>query len=94
MILYLNYYGFSQNQLMDEINKYKRKGCIIIEDITQSLLSNNKTNFADYYFASIRKWTGVFTGGLVYGKGLDKYINQKVNFELVNHNKSIINSAL
>lgn len=88
VILYLNYYGFSQNQLMDEINKYKRKGCIIIEDITQSLLSNNKTNFADYYFASIRKWTGGFTGGLVYGKGLDKYINQKVNFELVNHNKS------
>lgn len=88
VVLFLNFYGFSQKQMQEEIKKSKKKGCIIIEDVTQSLLSNNKSDFADYYFASVRKWTGVLTGGIIYGKGLGKYINKDVNLELVNHNKS------
>lgn len=88
VVLFLNFYGFSQKKIQDEIRKNKKKGCIIIEDITQSLFSNNKSDFADYYFASIRKWTGVFTGGVIYAKGISKYLNQDVNLKLVNHNKS------
>lgn len=92
VVLFLNYYGFGQNQILDEIRKLKKKGCIIIEDITHSLLSCNISDFADYYFASIRKWTGVFTGGLIYGEGLSKYINNDVNLDLVRHNKSFFES--
>ena len=45
--------------------------CIVIRDVTHSLLSHQYTD-AQYYFGSLRKWCGVKTGGYAWGERLDE----------------------
>lgn len=62
IIFVMDYFGFSSDINM----KYSDK--IIIRDLTQSVFSK-KYEDADYYFGSLRKWTGVYTGGFALKKG-------------------------
>lgn len=61
-ILWCNYFGFNND--MPNFQKFKKKGGIIIEDITHSLYSRKQYhNQSDYLVASIRKWNSVLCGG-------------------------------
>lgn len=90
IVLFLNYYGIEQIDILKNVQMAKKKGCIVIEDVTQSLLSEKKSNIADYYFASLRKWTGMITGGVIYRGILKTKINKLTNIELVRYYKSFI----
>ncbi|MDR1522247.1 MAG: hypothetical protein LBS28_05300 [Streptococcaceae bacterium] len=44
--------------------QFKQKGVIVIEDVTYSLfLRDINESHADYVFGSLRKWTGLYSGG-------------------------------
>lgn len=83
IVVFLNYYGFSEKRIQDKMINLKKKGCILIEDITHSLLSDNISDFSNYYFGSLRKWSGFITGGLVSGEGLSMADDYTVNDDLV-----------
>ncbi len=59
----VDYFGFSSDINMEYSDK------IIIRDLTQSVFSK-KHEDTDYYFGSLRKWKGVYTGGFALKKGL------------------------
>ena len=58
--LVLEHFGFSS-----ELDTACFHG-IIIRDLTHSLFSARKED-ADYYFGSLRKWAGFYTGGFAWG---------------------------
>ena len=60
-ILIMDYFGFTKRNY----EKTLYKG-IIIRDLTHSLLSRTY-NDANYYFGSLRKWAGFYTGGYAWG---------------------------
>ncbi len=60
----MSYFGFEESNQDQIVLKLKQKGVTVIEDITHRLLSNRRSN-ADYFVASIRKWVGVFSGGML-----------------------------
>lgn len=61
-ILWCNYFGF--NVKMPDVDSFKNRGGIIIEDITHSFFSKKQYDVrSDYLVASIRKWEPVFCGG-------------------------------
>lgn len=61
-ILWCNYFGF--NVKMPDVDSFKKRGGIIIEDITHSFFSKKQYDVrSDYLVASIRKWEPVFCGG-------------------------------
>ena len=62
-VLIMDYFGFTNNKSYNKLFKYKG---IVIRDLTQSLFSK-KYNDADYYFGSLRKWAGFYTGGYAWG---------------------------
>lgn len=66
VILYCNYFGFETPYFTDAfIDTFHKKGGVIIEDITHSLISNKQKHCrSDYYVASIRKWFPISCGGL------------------------------
>ena len=61
VILVLDYFGYSSEY------DYSSYPGIVIRDMTHSLFSK-KYNDAEYYFGSLRKWTGVYTGGYAWSK--------------------------
>lgn len=64
IFLFMRYYGFSEySDLLNEIKGNKET--ILIEDLTHSLLCKKIDLNIDYYFASVRKWLGVCTGGFL-----------------------------
>lgn len=67
VIIIQSYFGFEAlNRKCDEVlAKYKNQGVIIIEDITQSLISNVRHTVADYYVASFRKFFAIPDGGIL-----------------------------
>lgn len=62
VFFYIKYFGY-ENQATGDLARIKNSGCTIIEDTTHSWLmderKSDKSNFADYSFASFRKWTGL-----------------------------------
>lgn len=52
----ISYFGYTS-----QFNTGRPSG-IIIRDLTHSIFSNDLSD-ADYYFGSLRKWAGFFTGG-------------------------------
>lgn len=60
IILVMDYFGFTGHS---ELCNYKG---IIIRDVTHSIFSSTY-NDADYYFGSLRKWAGFWTGGYAWG---------------------------
>ncbi|MDO5448475.1 MAG: hypothetical protein Q4F70_02580 [Clostridia bacterium] len=53
----MDYFGYST--ALPDLSNYKG---IVIRDVTHSFFSANYQD-ADYYFGSLRKWCGVWTGG-------------------------------
>lgn len=67
-ILFLNnYFGFPNTIDIEKIEKLKENGAIVIYDRTHSLFlgNDNMVKYADYSFASIRKWMEIATGAIV-----------------------------
>lgn len=61
VLLVMDYFGFSR------IKPFEFDG-IVICDMTHSVFSATLPG-ADYYFGSLRKWAGFYTGGFAYKKG-------------------------
>lgn len=61
ILLVMDYFGFSR------IKPFEFDG-IVICDMTHSVFSATLPG-ADYYFGSLRKWAGFYTGGFAYKKG-------------------------
>lgn len=74
VILVLDYFGYDYQSGDIPSNM------IIIRDLTHSLFLNKKED-ADYYFGSLRKWAGFYTGGFAYSK--KEIIRPK--FNLINY---------
>jgi dTDP-4-amino-4,6-dideoxygalactose transaminase len=47
------------------INELQKKGCVIIQDDTQTMFSSNKNLNADYFIGSIRKWLAIPDGSYI-----------------------------
>lgn len=65
----MDYFGYTISQ--PDVTGYKG---IIIRDVTHSLFSSIHLD-ADYYFGSLRKWCGIWTGGYVWTKEGRKLIS-------------------
>lgn len=62
VFLWCNYFGYRIT--MPDMITFKRRGGIIIEDITHSLLSSSVYDVqSDYLVASVRKWEPISCGG-------------------------------
>lgn len=61
VILVMDYFGYDSGSVVDGFEG------IVIRDLTHSVFSKNYDD-ADYYFGSLRKWAGFFTGGFAYRK--------------------------
>jgi hypothetical protein len=62
-----NYFGYENTMDAEVIRRFKQNGSIIIYDRTHSFLMEEDCPWADYSFASIRKWMGVVAGAVVNG---------------------------
>jgi len=67
IVLLHPYFGFDTIACVREkYDEIKSDGCIVIEDITHSLLSRFPIPVEpDYYLSSLRKWTGIPDGGVL-----------------------------
>ena len=61
-ILIMDYFGYT-NPIID-LGDYKG---VVVRDLTHSIFSK-KYSDSDYYFGSLRKWCGVYTGGYAWTK--------------------------
>ena len=61
-LLLIDYFGHTSSS--PDLGNYKG---IIIRDVTHSIFSSGYSD-ADYYFGSLRKWCGVWTGGYAWTK--------------------------
>lgn len=79
IFVHMGYYGFPTNfNLLDIIDYFKAQSTVIVEDITHTLFSSCKRfEGNDYYVASIRKWFGLPSGGLLASRGNSKSIKSK-----------------
>lgn len=70
VIVIQSFYGFeSYDDQCDIVLKdYKENGGIVIEDITQTLLSDFRHEVADYYVCSFRKFFAIPEGGVLISK--------------------------
>ena len=59
VLFVMDYFGYTATRNMEH-------PCVI-RDVTHSILSSTYTD-ADYYFGSLRKWCGVWTGGYAWTK--------------------------
>ena len=62
VLFLMDYFGYSA--LISDVSSYKG---VVIRDMTHSLFSSTYTD-ANYYFGSLRKWCGVWTGGYAWVK--------------------------
>ena len=66
VVLITSYYGVDTAYTDEWIKRLHKKGCIVIEDITHTLLSARQgSEAADYYTASLRKWFAIPSGGWI-----------------------------
>lgn len=64
VFLAVDYFGLDNSDLAQYVSAFRKKGCVVIKDITHSLLNDSVgADGADYYVASIRKWLAVPSGG-------------------------------
>lgn len=66
VFLYCNYFGFRHIRYPEALAEaIHRRGGVILEDMTHSLLSENPVcAHSDYYIASLRKWFPLYSGGI------------------------------
>ena len=72
LFLFMRYFGFelsNENDLSIYLEKLKKKGTTIVEDITHSYFRGDVLKFnSDYYVSSIRKWCAISSGGVAIKK--------------------------
>lgn len=66
VLLIMDYFGYTGKSL-----SYEEYDGVIIRDLTHSVFSLMNKD-ADYYFGSLRKWCGIWTGGYAWGDGIEK----------------------
>lgn len=78
VILVMDYFGYETKY---DFSSYKG---IVIRDMTHSLLIKKYVD-ADYYFGSLRKWSGIYTGGYA-------WCNEewKTSIEILDDNKKYV----
>lgn len=62
ILFLMDYFGYGGSQ--PDLTRYHG---VIIRDVTHTALSSIRTD-ADYYFGSLRKWCGVWTGGFAWAE--------------------------
>ena len=62
VLFLMDYFGYTAPQ--PDLNGYRG---IVVRDVTHSLFSSTYSD-ADYYFGSLRKWCGVWTGGYAWSR--------------------------
>lgn len=67
----MDYFGYSGSR--PDLSGYKG---VVVRDTTHSILSASYTD-ADYYFGSLRKWCGVWTGGYAWKRGGHRLVIEK-----------------
>ncbi|MEN1762024.1 hypothetical protein [Anoxynatronum sibiricum] len=67
IFLHMGYFGFPTNrELRDTIAKLRANSVIIIEDVTHTLFSKHENYIDnDFVVGSLRKWTGIPSGGFL-----------------------------
>ncbi len=66
VVLFQGYFGFDTTKAsIDVLKNLSDCGCILVEDITSNFLSNNMTDFADFYISSFRKYFAIPDGGIL-----------------------------
>lgn len=82
IFFHMGYYGFPTNfNLIEIITRLKSQSTVIVEDITHTLFSDYKRfEGNDYYIASIRKWFGVPSGGLLASIDNSKIIKNNLSY--------------
>ena len=67
VILVMHYFGFQtvSRSVEDFLLLKKQQGCVIVEDVTQSLYSEHRLDFADYRVSSLRKFFAIPNGGFL-----------------------------
>ncbi len=75
VLLVMDYFGYSAYK----VNLSGYRG-VIIRDVTHSLFSSSYSD-ADYYFGSLRKWCGVWTGGFAWTKDNHKLIEDSTRYD-------------
>lgn len=86
-ILFHSYFGAdTYRKELGLIEELKEQNIIIIEDLTQSLLSAHKIDCADYYVSSMRKFFAIPDGGFI----ATRHELPEINKENVNLNISEI----
>lgn len=63
VILVMDYFGYASSR------DYSSYPGTVIRDLTHSIFSGFHQD-ADYYFGSLRKWSGFLTGGFAWGEQL------------------------
>lgn len=69
LFLSVSYFGFEVSNQDKIVEELKKQGKTVIEDITHRLL-NGKKSYADYHFASLRKWFPLLSGGAAFAEGV------------------------
>lgn len=64
IVLLCNYFGFSADCPKQELDRFRKRGGTVIEDITHSLFSKAYMyGESNYFVASLRKWGALLSGG-------------------------------
>ena len=74
-ILVMDFFGYSGNNL----DSSSFEG-IVIRDVTHSLFSASYKD-ADFYFGSLRKWCGIWTGGFAWGRNIREANHREYCYE-------------
>lgn len=73
VLFLMDYFGYTGTP--PDLSNYKGT---VIRDVTHSLFSSTYSD-ADYYFGSLRKWCGVWTGGYAWAKDGHGFVNEDKN---------------
>lgn len=66
------YHGVELNATeLNTLEFIKKRGCILIQDITQCIYTKNRPEIFDYFVGSYRKWCEVPDGGFVESNEID-----------------------
>lgn len=85
VLFLMDYFGYSYSR-NDSFDLAEYDG-VVIRDITHSLLSCIYSD-ADYYFGSLRKWCGVWTGGFAWTRdGHQINLGEKENIDYISLRK-------
>ncbi len=77
VLFLMDYFGYTDSK-MDLVDYHG----IVIRDVTHSLFSASYAD-ANYYFGSLRKWSGVWTGGYVWasdGHSLSEVLTDEISY--------------